>query len=118
MTLDSIKGAAMAGAEKAQEYAKQGAEKAAELGKEGYNTAKEYGKKGFEAIKDFGVKAGEKLKPLAQDTVAIGKKAASYVKANPGKTAAIAGAAIALAVGVGKLVSMFTHKAPEKTQAE
>ncbi len=115
MNFDSIKGTAATGAEKAKEFINKGAAKAEELGKEGYNTAKEYGKKGFEALKDFGVKAGEKLKPLAQDTIALGKDAVKYAKANPGKTALIAAGAMALIAGVTAFIHTITHKTPEKT---
>ena len=78
MTMETVTGAATAGAQRAGEFFRNGAEKAKEFGKEGYNTAKEYAKKGFESLKDFGVKAGEKLKPLADDTVALGKDAVKY----------------------------------------
>ena len=104
MNFDSIKGTATAGAEKAQEFINKGTEE-----------AKELGKKGFEALKEFGVKAGEKLKPLAHDTVAFGKETAQFIKANPGKTALIGVAAIALFTGVSKLFSAIFNKAPEKT---
>lgn len=104
MNFDSIKGTATAGAEKAQEFINKGTEE-----------AKELGKKGFEALKEFGVKAGEKLKPLAHDTVAFGKETYKFVKANPGKTALIGVAAIALFTGVSKLFSAIFNKAPEKT---
>ena len=107
MTIDAVTGAATAGAEKAQEFINKGTE-----GTEG---AKELGKKGFEALKEFGVKAGEKLKPLAKDTVAFGKETYKFVKANPGKTALIGVAAIALFTGVSKLFSAIFNKAPEKT---
>ena len=104
MTIDAVTGAAAAGAEKAQEFINKGTEE-----------AKELGKKGFEALKEFGVKAGEKLKPLAKDTVAFGKETYKFVKANPGKTALIGVAAIALFTGVSKLFSAIFNKAPEKT---
>lgn len=104
MTIDAVTGTATAGAEKAQEFINKGTEE-----------AKELGKKGFEALKEFGVKAGEKLKPLAKDTVAFGKETYKFVKANPGKTALIGVAAIALFTGVSKLFSAIFNKAPEKT---
>lgn len=115
MNFDAIKGTAAAGAERAKEFINKGAEKAEELGKEGYKTAKEYGAKGFEALKDFGVKAGEKLKPLAKDTAIFSKETYKFVKTNPGKTALIGVAAIALYTGVSKLFSAIFSKAPEKT---
>ncbi len=115
MNFDSIKGTAAAGAERVDEFINKGAAKAEELGKEGYNAAKAYAKKGFETLKEFGVKAGEKLKPLAKDTVAFGKETAQFIKANPGKTALIGVAAIALFTGVSKLFSAIFNKAPEKT---
>lgn len=108
MTMETVTGAA-------REFIRKGAAKAEELGKEGYNTAKEYAQKGFDNIKDFGVKAGEKLKPLADDTVTIGKNAVKYAKANPVKAGLIVAGAVGLIAGVAKLVSVLTHKAPEKT---
>lgn len=115
MTIEAVTGAAAAGAERVDEFINKGAAKAEELGKEGHNAAKAYAKKGFEALKEFGVKAGEKLKPLAHDTVAFGKETYKFVKANPGKTALIGVAAIALFTGVSKLFSAIFNKAPEKT---
>ncbi len=115
MTMETVTGAATAGAQRAGEFFRNGAAKAEELGKEGYNTAKEYAKKGFKSLKDFGVKAGEKLKPLADDTVALGKDAVKYAKANPGKTALIVAGALTLVAGVTAFIHTITHKTPEKT---
>ena len=41
MTMETVTGAAEAGAQRAGEFFRNGAAKAEELGKEGYNTAKE-----------------------------------------------------------------------------
>lgn len=93
---DSVKGAASVAADKAKAYAK-----------EGFEATKGYAKKGAEFVKDYGLKAGEKLKPLANDAV-------TFVKANPGKTAAIAVAGFAVGTVLAKLVGALFHKTPEK----
>ena len=116
MTLDSLKGAAAAGAKQIKDFAKNGAEKAQKLGKAGYNTAKEYGKKGVDALKDL--KIGEKLKPLAKDTIEFGKETAKFVKANPGKTAIIATAGFVIGAVYTKILMSIFHKTPEKTQSK
>lgn len=115
MTIDAVTGAAAAGAERVDEFINKDAAKAEELGKEGYNAAKAYAKKGFETLKEFGVKAGEKLKPLAKDTIELGKEAVKFVKANPGKTAMIATAGFAIGAAFTKILISIFNKAPEKT---